>query len=74
MTTPSLMRLFLRSKTYGGVRAFVLVALAAEEDENDNLKAVCAMSGKGIDIMKLSSELGKAVMKNIVLKDLMSEE
>lgn len=61
-------------KNLRGVRAFALVALAAEEDESDNLKAVCAMSGKKIDIIKLSSELGKVVMKDIVLKDLMSEE
>lgn len=51
-----------------------MVTLAAEEDESDNLKAVCVMSGKKIDIIKLSSELGKVVMKDIVLKDLMSEE
>ena len=58
----------------GGVKAFALVAVAAEKDESDNFRAVCAMSGKMIDIIKLSSELGKVVMKDIVLKDLMSEE
>ena len=51
-----------------------MVALAAEEDESDNLKAARAMSGKKIDIMTLSSELSKVVMRDIVLKDLMSEE
>ena len=58
----------------GGVKAFVLVALAAEKDDDGNQPAVSAMSGKKIDIIGLVSEAGKAVMKDIVLKDLLSEE
>lgn len=58
----------------GGVKAFVLVAFAAEEDDDGNRRAVSAMSGKKIDIMELVSEAGKVVMKDIVLKDLLSEE
>lgn len=62
------------AKNLGGVKAFVLVALAAEKDDDGNQPAVSAMSGKKIDIIGLVSEAGKAVMKDIVLKDLLSEE
>lgn len=58
----------------GGVKAFVLVALAAEKDDDSNQPAVRAMSGKKIEIMGLVSEAGKVVMKDIVLKELLSEE
>lgn len=58
----------------GGVKAFVLVALAAEKDDDGNQRAVSAMFGKQIDIMGLVSEAGKVVMKDIVLKNLLSEE
>ena len=73
---PSLMRRLQPPKTCGGggVKAFVLVALAAEKDDDGNQPAVSAMSGKKIDIIGLVSDVGKDVMKDIVLKDLLSEE
>lgn len=75
IATQSLMRRLQPSKTCGGgVKAFVLVALAAEKDDDGNQPAVCAMSGKKIEIMGLVSEAGKVVMKDIVLKELLSEE
>ena len=58
----------------GGVKAFVLVALAAEKDDDGNQRAVCVLSGKKTNIIGLVSEAGKVVMKDIVLKDLLSEE
>lgn len=57
----------------GGVKAFVLVALSAEKDDSGNQPAVSAMTGKKTDIMGLVSEAGKAVMTNIVLKDLLGD-
>lgn len=58
----------------GGVKAFVLVALAAEKDDGGNQLAVRAMSGKKIEIMGLVLEAEKVVMKEIVSKELLSEE
>lgn len=57
----------------GGVKAFVLVALAAEKDDAGNQRAATAMFGKKIEIIGLVSEAGKAVMKDIVLKDLLKD-
>lgn len=57
----------------GGVKAFVLVALAAEKEDDGNQRAATVVSGKKIEIMGLVSEAGKAVMKDIVLKDLLED-
>lgn len=57
----------------GGVKAFFLVALAAEKDDDGNQRAAIAMAGKKIYIMGLVSEAEKAVMKDIVLKDLLED-
>lgn len=71
---PSLMRQLQPPKTCGGgVKAFVLVALAAEKEDDGNQRAATAMSGKKIEIIGLVSEAGKAVMKDIVLKDLLED-
>ena len=70
---PSLMRQLQPPKTWGGVKAFVLVALAAEKEDDGNQRAATAMSGKKIEIIGLVSEAGKAVMKDIVLKDLLED-
>lgn len=53
-------------KLRGGVRAFVLVALSADEDEQNNLSAVCAMAGSGSDIIGLVSKAGEDLIARIV--------
>lgn len=57
----------------GGVKSFVLVALAAEKDNDGGQSATCAMSGQKSEIVALVSAAGKAVMKDIVLKDLLED-
>ena len=58
----------------GGVKAFVLVALAAEKDDAGKQNAVSAMAGKKAEIVALAGEIGETIMKDIVLKDLLGEE
>ena len=69
-----LTKLLLRPKTCGGVKAFVLVALAAEKDDAGKQNAVSAMAGKKAEIVALAGEIGETIMKDIVLKDLLGEE
>ncbi len=57
----------------GGVKSFVLVALAAEKNNDGGQSAACAMSGRKSEIVALVSAAGKAVMKDIVLKDLLED-
>ena len=58
----------------GGVRAFVLIALAAEKDDSGDIPGVSAMAGTAAEIMSLMSDATKCAMKNIILKDFLSEE
>lgn len=67
------MRLLRQPKSCGGVKSFVLVALAAEKDNDGGQSATCAMSGQKSEIVALVSAAGKAVMKDIVLKDLLED-
>ena len=60
-------------KSLGGVKAFVLVAAADGTKENGASNAVCAMSGRQIDLMSLMSTVNKKVMKDIVLKELLGD-
>lgn len=74
IATTSLMRLLRQPKSCGGgVKSFVLVALAAEKDNDGGQSAACAMSGQKSEIVALVSAAGKAVMKDIVLKDLLED-
>ena len=58
----------------GGVKAFVLVALAAEKDDAGKQNAVCALSGKKSEVITMAEEITKIVVKDLVLKDLLGEE
>ena len=73
IATLTLTRRLLPSKAWGGEKAFVLVAAADGTKENGASNAVCAMSGRQIDLMSLMSTVNKKVMKDIVLKELLGD-
>lgn len=53
-------------KLRGGVKAFVLVAFAAEDEEAGGTGTVLAKTGSGLELVELTAELCKDSIKDIL--------